>query len=218
VRALALGWLAGTLWLQTRADLPPTLLSYLLLAIGALALGCVALSAMRSRILLSLLLLLAGASLGAGWSAQLAQHRLAEALPAELEGRDLQLTGIVASLPNRFQDGQRFVFEVESASDGSSDVSVPSRIALGWYAAEQSAPVLIPGQRWQFTARLKQPHGQLNPDVFDAEAWWLTEGIRANGYVRQNPALLLDDFVVSARDLVGRARHSLRERIQQALP
>jgi competence protein ComEC len=218
VRALALGWLAGTLWLQTRADLPPTSLSYLLLAMGALALGWVALSAMRSRILLSLLLLLAGANLGAGWSAQLAHHRLSEALPTELEGRDLQLTGIIASLPKRFEDGQRFVFEVESASDSSRDVSVPSRIALGWYAAEQSAPVLIPGQRWQFTARLKQPHGQLNPDVFDAEAWWLTEGIRANGYVRQNPAVLLDDFVISTRDLVGRARHFLRERIQQALP
>ena len=76
MRALALGWLAGTLWLQTRADLPPTLLWLCLLAMGALALGWVALSAVRSRILLSLLLLLAGASLGAGWSAQLAHHRL----------------------------------------------------------------------------------------------------------------------------------------------
>lgn len=114
---------------------------------------------------------------------------MSEALPAELEGKDLQLVGIIASLPNRFDDGQRFVFAVESASDGNQAVTIPSRVALGWYAAEQSAPVLIPGQRWQLTARLKQPHGQLNPDGFDAEAWWLAEGIRANGYVRPNPAV-----------------------------
>lgn len=218
MRALALGWLAGTLWLQTRADLPPTLLSLSLLVIGTLAFGWLALATTRSRILLSLLLLLAGASVGAGWSAQRAQHRLDEALPAALEGKDLQLTGIIASLPNRFEDGQRFVFEVEGASDGGHAVSVPSRVALGWYAAEHSTPELIPGQRWRLTARLKQPHGQLNPDVFDAEAWWLTEGIRANGYVRKDPAQLLDDFALSARDLVGRARHVLREKIQQALP
>ena len=72
--------------------------------------------------------------------------------------------------------------------------------------------------RWHLTARLKLPHGQLNPDGFDAEAWWLTEGIRANGYVRANPARLQDDFVFSLRDLVGRTRHALRERIQQTLP
>ena len=225
MRALALGWLAGTLWLQTRADLPPLLLSSSLMVVGALALGLLALdvlnvlASMRGKVYARIMLLvLAGASLGAGWSALVAQHRLAEALPAELEGKDLQLTGIVASLPNRFDDGQRFVFEVESASDGSRAVTIPSRIALGWYAAEQSSPVLIPGQRWQLTARLKQPHGQRNPDGFDAEAWWLTEGIRANGYVRQNPAVLRDEFVISVRDLVGRARHILRERIQQALP
>ena len=143
MRALALGWLAGTLWLQTRADLPPLLLSSSLMVVGALALGLLALdvlnvlTSMRGKVYVRIMLLvLAGAALGAGWSALVAQQRLAEALPAELEGKDLQLTGIVASLPNRFDDGQRFVFEVESASDGSRAVTIPSRIALGWYAAE----------------------------------------------------------------------------------
>ena len=225
MRALALGWLAGTLWLQTRSDLPPPMLSLLLPIAGALALAAFALlinplkaTHRFSRPICMLALLIAGSSLGAGWSSHMARHRLSEALPPELEGKDLQLVGIIASLPNRFDDGQRFVFAVESASDGNQAVTIPSRIALGWYAAEQSAPVLIPGQRWQLTARLKQPHGQLNPEGFDAEAWWLTEGIRANGYVRPNPAVLVDDFVVSARDLIGTARHALRERIQQALP
>ncbi|MBM3589686.1 MAG: DUF4131 domain-containing protein, partial [Alphaproteobacteria bacterium] len=76
-----------------------------------------------------------------------ARHRLSEALPAELEGKDLQLTGIIASLPNRFDDGQRFVFEVEHARDADSEVRVPRRVALGWYGGERAVPDLVPGQR-----------------------------------------------------------------------
>jgi competence protein ComEC len=250
VRALALGWLTGTLWLQTRAELPPSWLAVLLLAAGAVVLVAVVMGPsaaeqippkrITSKHITSkhitprqitsrlfnragwharvLLLLLAGIALGAGWSAQVAQHRLSEALPAELEGKDLQLTGVIASLPNRFDDGQRFVFEVEHARDADRDVRIPSRVALGWYGGERVVPDLVPGQRWHLTARLKLPHGQLNPDGFDAEAWWLTEGIRANGYVRSDPPLMLAEFVFSLRDTVGRARHALRERIERALP
>jgi len=245
VRALALGWLAGTLWLQTRAELPPSWLAVSLLAAGAVVFVAVVMGPsaaaqippkritskhitprqITSRLFNRagwharvLLLLLAGIALGAGWSAQVAQHRLSEALPAELEGKDLQLTGIIASLPNRFDDGQRFVFEVEHARDADREVRIPSRVALGWYGGERVVPDLVPGQRWQLTARLKLPHGQLNPDGFDAEAWWLTDCIRANGYVRSDPPLMLADFVFSLRDTVGRASHALRERIELALP
>ncbi|MFM7759634.1 MAG: ComEC/Rec2 family competence protein, partial [Burkholderiaceae bacterium] len=255
MRALALGWLAGTLWLQTRAELPPSWLAVLLLATGAVMLVAVVMGPsaaeqitpkritskhITSKRITStritprqitsrlfnrvgwharvLLLLLAGVALGAGWSAQVAQHRLSEALPAELEGKDLQLTGVIASLPNRFDDGQRFVFEVEHPRDADREVRIPSRVALGWYGGERVVPDLVPGQRWHLTARLKLPHSQLNPDGFDAEAWWLTEGIRANGYVRSDPPLMLAEFVFSLRDTVGRARHALRERIERALP
>jgi competence protein ComEC len=44
-------------------------------------------------------------------------------------------------------------------------------MALGWYADEGEMPALLPGERWQLTARLKQPHGQTNPEGFDVEAW-----------------------------------------------
>ena len=63
MRALALGWLAGTLWLQTRADLPPSLLSSSLMVVGALALGLLALdvlnvlASMRGKVYVRIMLL-----------------------------------------------------------------------------------------------------------------------------------------------------------------
>lgn len=215
MRAIALGWLAGTLWLQTRAALPPSLLSISLLAIGALVLlGAVA-TAHRGRVVL---LLLAGLCLSAGGSAHRAQKRLADALPPALEGRDLQLTGVVASLPDRVENGQRFGFDVEQALNQGRAVHVPRRIALGWYADDGDMPQLQPGERWTLTARLKRPHGQANPHGFDVEAWWLTDDVRATGSVRAAGAQRLQPFVFSLRDAVGRIRAWLRERILGALP
>jgi competence protein ComEC len=45
-----------------------------------------------------------------------AQARLAEALPAALEGRDLVVTGVVSQMPRRLADGVRFTFDVERAT------------------------------------------------------------------------------------------------------
>ena len=58
------------------------------------------------------LLALVAAAAGAGWAyaAWRADLRLAEALPGEWEGRDVVLTGVVASLPQDFERGLRFVF------------------------------------------------------------------------------------------------------------
>lgn len=212
MRALALGWLAGTLWLQTREALPPSGLSLSLIVLGMVA-GWVA-PVRRWR---PMILLLAGICVGAGWSAQLVQQRLAQRLPASLEGRDLQLTGVIATMPDRFDHGQRFGFDVEHAIDGSREVVIPRRIALGWYADDGEMPSLRPGERWTLTARLKQPHGQANPFGFDVEAWWLTEGVRATGTVRAGVAQRRDALVISLRDTVGRMRAGLRDRIQAAL-
>ena len=39
-----------------------------------------------------------------------AGHRLADALPAALEGQDIVVTGVVAELPRQMPDGVRFSF------------------------------------------------------------------------------------------------------------
>lgn len=129
-----------------------------------------------------------GLALGsAGWHAS---RVLAEALPAELEGADVQLTGVVASLPQAGAKGLSFRFAVERAEWRGREVRLPRRIALGWYRgwndeAALAGPIdeLRAGQRWRFTARLKSAHGTLNPHGFDYELSLFEQGLRATGYV-----------------------------------
>ena len=149
--------------------------------------------------------------------------RLAEALPATLEARDLQLTGVVASLPQRTSNGLRFRFEVEEAMLSGAAVAVPSGVSLGWYhgfdddATLSAAQLgLRAGQRWRFTARLRRPHGLANPHGFDQELRWFEEGVRATGSVRDAPAPLLIDRV--AAQPVERLRQQVRDAIEARVP
>ena len=40
------------------------------------------------------------------WATLFAQHKLADALPTEWEGRDVQITGVVASMPQPQERGR----------------------------------------------------------------------------------------------------------------
>jgi competence protein ComEC len=123
-----------------------------------------------------------------------ASHYVQSTLNPSLEGRTLQVVGIVANLPQRTEDSARFRFEVESAreSDGTL-VQLPPQLLLGWYGNRlsgsddkvQAPPAdLLPGDRWQMTVRLKAPHGHINPYGFDYELWLWEQGLQATGYVR----------------------------------
>jgi competence protein ComEC len=124
-----------------------------------------------------------------------AVHYQDQSLPGELEGKDIAVTGLVAAMPLRNETGQKFRFLIESASMANSQVRLPNYLYLSWYrgnwsrhSAEndlQRAPVeLRAGERWQFTVRLKAPHGGLNPQGFDFELWLWEQGLQATGYVR----------------------------------
>jgi competence protein ComEC len=124
-------------------------------------------------------------------------------LDAALEGRDLAVTGVIAAMPQRNEAGLHFRFDVESAQSRGEAVQLPPRIYLSWYsgayggraaagadgAAElQRQPAAIEaGERWQFTVRLKAPHGASNPHGFDYELWLWEQGLQATGYVRAGP-------------------------------
>lgn len=218
MRALALGWLCGTAWLQTRAAVPDAAALAASGAAGLAGMLCLPLVAHRRLPWRALLVLAAGIALGAGWSGWRAAERLAEALPASLEGRDIELTGVISGLPEVFGHGRRFTLDAERVLLAGQPVALPRRIGLGWYGGERAVPELRPGERWTLTVRLKRPHGLANPGGFDAEAWWMTEGIRATGYVRDGGARRVDGFVFSLRDAVGRARAAIRDRIAAALP
>jgi len=186
---LALAWIAGVaLQLQQRA-LWATGWYGVALVVGAVALA----AAWRWRRMFALgtigaLLLAIGAAGG------MASARLADGLPDALEGRDLVISGVVASLPQRGAGGLRFRFEPDAAALDGQPVRVPQVLAVGWYksmhedaALSQPQSELRAGQRWRFAMRLRQPHGNLNPYGFDYELQLFEHGVRATAYVRDAP-------------------------------
>jgi competence protein ComEC len=159
---------------------------------------------------------------GVAWAAAMGQWRLADRLPPENEGRDIRVTGVIAGLPQAYENGVRFEFEVEGA-----DAAVPSRLSLAWYRgwrAEEgdewhALQEVHAGSRWQLTVRLKRPHGNLNPHGFDYEAWLFERGLRATGYVRPaDDNRRLDAFVPRPGLAVERLREVIRGRFLRALP
>jgi len=223
MRALVVAFAAGIGILQLQAVLPaPVALAWMAMVAGAgiligLRLRTTALAAQRAAG--SLLLVAAVAVSGFAFAALRAQLRVAEALSPALEGRDLEIVGVVAGLPQSVERGLRFEFDVEGAVPG-----VPSRISLAWYrgrdeAADESPRVPVrAGERWRFTVRLKRPHGNLNPHGFDYEGWLLERGIRASGYVRPMSAERLDARVWRFGYAVEMLREAVRARFAEALP
>lgn len=217
-----LGFALGVWLLQQLAVLPGLTLLAALAALGA------ALSFVRWRGLA----LIGAALLGFVWAGGFAHWRLSDALPQAWEGRDIEVTGIVAELPQRVGDpvrGMRFVFEPEVAG-----APVPSRIMLSWYrqvdaqveeegdeerAAAGNLPLPHAGERWRFVVRLKRPHGNLYPHGFDYEGWLFERGIRATGYVRKS-ALTERQAVVAGglSGMIERLREATRKRVERALP
>ena len=216
--ALALAWIAGVaLHLQQRELWQPG--GYALaLVVGAA--GIVAAWRWPRAIVLGLLgalLLAVGAS---GWRAA---QRLGDALPDAVEGRDLIVTGVVASLPQRSAAGLRFRFEPDAAALDGRVVRVPQLLAVGWYkglhedaALTQPQSELRAGQRWRFALRLRQPHGNLNPFGFDYELQLFEQGMRATAYVRDVPSPEL--LHRAAGFPVERLRQRVRDAIEASVP
>ncbi len=135
-----------------------------------------------SRVLRVLLISIVAFMLGYFHAAHQAQQRLSSSLADEWQGRDIAVIGVVAELPRDSERGQRFAFDVEQSLIPRA--IVPQHIYLSTYNDDRNEPLKIKaGERWQFTVRLKQPHGSSNPHSFDFERWALENDIRAVGYV-----------------------------------
>ncbi len=146
-----------------------------------------------------------------------------------LEGRDITVTGTVAAMPQRNEAGLRFRFDTESAQLDGQAAQLPQRLELAWYSGVfargdgpgelmgelQRVPApLEAGQRWQFTVRLKAPHGAINPHGFDYELWQWEQGVQATGYVRAGPKDPAPERLADTwQHPVEWARGSLREQI-----
>jgi competence protein ComEC len=203
----ALAFAAGAAALQLQAELPGLLWLLLLPVCGA---GCY----FRPRLAALFTLVM-----GFLWAAGVAHVRMADWLAPGLEGRDLDVVGVVAGLPAVSERAVRFEFEVES-----SDQRLPRKLLLAWHRSPwtEEGPALLeesvhPGERWLFTVRLRRPHGHVNPYGFDYEAWLLERGVGATGYVRQRGAQKRLGFRKNLLDYVELGREAVRDRFQAQL-
>lgn len=202
----------------------------------AVALVLIALAAIKkiapwmrmSAWVLAGLLLLFGLT---GWRALIFER---QTLMPELEGRNLVITGVVSSMPQRNEAGLRFRLVVQTAQQDGQTVRVPQKLELAWYSgvfAKGDGPgelrgelqrvpaALQAGERWQMTVRLKAPHGALNPHGFDYELWQWEQGVQATGYVRAGPKDPIPELLGSTwRYPVEWARGQVRERIYAHVP
>ena len=213
---MALAWLCGVaLQLQERALLGAVTYGA---AVCVGGLGLALRGASRRTLATGLIGVLGMTLLGFGASGVRAVSRAAESLPASLEGKDIVVDGVVASLPQRGAAGTRFRFEVETALLQGKSIELPSMLALGWYRGqhEDAADIqprgeLRAGQRWRLTLRLRQPHGSVNPHGFDYELYLFELGVGGTGYVRDAPAILLHN---AAGFPVERLRQAVRDGIE----
>lgn len=174
--AIALGFLAGHCLIHSLPRLPaPAWLAALVLALAILFVG--RRRAARRAGDFSIATTCIAVGLGVLWAWSHAASRLADDLPAALEGQDLIVRGFIASLPDANVDPQFVIDDVDATA------GVPKRLRLTWYRAS-SAPQ--PGEQWQLTVRLKRRNGFANPGGFDYEGYLFREGIGAVGYVRDD--------------------------------
>ena len=131
MRCLLLGFASGVGLLQTRAALPPLWLACLLLVAALFAMLLRA--RMRTAWARAAASLAGGALAGFLWAALVAGWTLSRDLPSGLEGQDLVVTGVIDSLPYRFDRSLRFNLAVEAAATlDNTAVRLPPRLALSW--------------------------------------------------------------------------------------
>ena len=162
-------------------------------------------------------------ALGFVWAGLFASWRLADVLPYEWESKEVELVGVVATLPQVIENGTRFNVNVERVL--TPGAHVPEHIALAQYAdgfSEIKKPTDLlafhAGERWHLRVKLKRPHATMNPHGFDFEAWALERNIRAVGVVRKTSTnQRLSDFVWRPTYMIEAVRERVQSRISQLL-
>lgn len=229
----AIGFVLGAWLLQQQALLPSGLCwlaPFLLLLFFYFTKSN--LSNSNNRLLQYCCIFLTAFSIGFCWAASFAQFRLSDELPKNWQQKSINIIGVIATLPEQTERGVRFQLDVEQVLSKDADLKVPRHIALTFYpktSVNSGSPFntsnaasfksdFHAGQRWQFSVKLKRPHGTYNPDGFDFEAWALAQNIRATGTISNKSGnKKLQDFVFKPAYLVEYCREKIGNRITYSL-
>ena len=89
---------------------------------------------------------------------------------------------------------EKLEINIDSLIAPESNVPAMKRLALNYYRTENAESGVTPakiicGSIIQFTAKLRAPYGFINPWGFDYEAWQLSRGIDASGYLLEHKVL-----------------------------
>lgn len=172
---------------------------------------------------------------GVCWASGFALWRMSDELPHAWEQKTIAIEGVVASVPEATEWGERFKFDVEKIL--THGAVVPQHISLNHYGAGQfgsnkkhqdlsdeaetvsvSKNQFHSGERWLLSVRLKRPHGIQNPHGFDFESWALSENIRATGSIKSKAGIKkLSEFVWRPSYVVEYLREQVKQRITREL-
>ena len=223
----ALGFVLGA-WLLQQQPVLPDIFTALQAAL-VLVLSLVVFIKFQNKYSKNLSFLLAATVLGFLWALTFATLRLNDELPKDWQQKSVTIVGVVASLPEVTERGERFRFDVESilTKDATKTLKIPAHISLNFYRETKSqrpenAPSLNnnfhAGERWQFTVRLKRPHSTYNPHGYDFEAWALAENMRATGSISGKSGYKkLTNFVWRPSYIVEHYREKVGNYISQSL-
>lgn len=198
-----LAWFLGFAVLLFARDLPS------IATLTCLAVLCLPLSVGigYARPVMALILALLYASMS--YSQQLAIE-----IPSSLEGKSVSLNGEIVDLPKATDASTRFLFQVTSINPDSDyqaaglSILLQQKIQLSCYRCSFQPR---PGQRWQFTVRLKNPHGYASWGAFDFEKYLFRHQIVARGYVRSKETMqLLADSNASINTYRQELQHHLK--------
>ncbi len=198
MRSGALSFLLGVALAQELGVLPAIGLAPMAVA----ALVAIALPRLRIPALAAL------GFLFAVWRADLL---LAGQLPVALEGQTVMLEGPIVGLPITLGDAYRFDLEVERLAGLGQGWPSPGRMRLTWYRGDARP---APGEIWRLRARLKRPHGMLNPGGLDYEGYLYRQGVHGTGYVVAGAAngrlhAAQGHYVERLRVAIARALHDV---------
>jgi len=125
------------------------------------------------------LIIFAALSFGFFWSSHSFESHQERILPSDLEVQDLFLSGVIDGLPSERDGVVSFVLKVDK-----SDHAAPLKRDLIKLSCYRCPLDFKPGQHWELTVRLKQPHGYASWGAFDYERYLFRHRYVAKGYVR----------------------------------